>query len=121
DGPRLPCVTALRSQQPTEINVNTASERILQTLSDPPPDPAALQQFLRERVENPDQDKNTFMQRNIYTGVSAATMPAISVSSKYFLLQGEVFVGSSRVALYSLILRPDPGTPVVLAHSADSE
>ncbi len=121
DGPPMPCVTALRAPQATEINVNTASERILQTLTDPPPDPAALQQFLREREQNPDQDKNAFTQRNIYTGVPPDKMPAISVSSKHFLLQGEVFVGSSRVALYSLILRPDPGTPSVLAHSADSE
>lgn len=118
DGPPRPCITALRGAQATDINVNTASERILQTLSNPPPDPAALQQFLRERVQEPDKDKNTFMQRNIYAG---AVTPPISVSSKYFLLQGEVVVGSSRVALYSLILRPDPGTPLVLAHSADSE
>ena len=118
DGPPRPCITALRGAQATDINVNTASERILQTLSNPPPDPAALQQFLRERVEQPDKDKNTFMQRNIYAG---AVTPPIAVSSKHFLLQGEVVVGSSRVALYSLILRPDPGTPLVLAHSADSE
>jgi general secretion pathway protein K len=120
DGPPQPCVTALRGSQPTEINVNTASERILQTLSDPPPDPAALQQFLREREEAPDQDMAAFTKRNIYAG-AGTTMPAISVSTRHFLLQGQVVVGSSRVALYSLILRPRPGNPVVLVHSADAE
>lgn len=121
DGPPRPCVTALRAAQATEINVNTASERILQTLSNPPPDPAALQRFLRERQEKSDRDINTFNQRNIYTGVPSTAMPLISVSTRHFLLQGEVLVGASRVALYSLILRPRPGTPVVLVHSTDAE
>lgn len=121
DGPPRPCVTALPVPVFTKINVNTASERILQTLSNPPPEPAALQKFLREREENPDKTDAAFTQRGVYAGAAAATTPEVSVASTYFLLQGEVVVGASRVALYSLILRPDPGTPEVLAHSADSE
>ncbi len=102
----------------TPINVNTAPRAVMIALSDSP-DQAALDSFLEERAETPAQDVPSFMSRNIFG--ADVTPDRISVTSAYFQMQGEIVVGSSRTALYSLIHRPKPGTPVVLAHSADSE
>jgi hypothetical protein len=42
------------------------------------------------------------------------------VSSEYFLLHGEAFIGSSHLALYSVVYRPSAnGLPAVISRSQD--
>jgi general secretion pathway protein K len=104
--------------EPTPINVNTAPDTVIRALSDSV-DEAKLAQFIERRKEQPALTIDDFIKE----GIVGADAPKadLAVASRYFQIQGEVFVGSSRVALYSLIHRPDPGTPTVLAHSADAE
>lgn len=103
----------------TRVNVNTAGESVLRALAPAPVvDEARFQQFLERRVEQPAETVEQAIQD---AGLSPLLKPFIDVKSRYFQIQGEVFVGSSRVALYSLIRRPDSGAPTVLAHSADAE
>lgn len=108
----LPVKTA-----PTKVNVNTADLSVLRALSKTPDD-AKLQQFIDRRVEEPAQSIAEF---NATGALGADASAYIATASDYFQIRGEVFVGSSRVALYSLIHRPGTGAPTVLAHSADAE
>lgn len=102
----------------TKVNVNTADEAVLRALSATPPDPSRFARFLERRATDPLQ--NT---ADIFTesGLPVDVKDFVDVRSQFFQIQGEVFVGSSRVALYSLIHRPAAGAPTVLAHSADAE
>lgn len=95
------------------INVNTAEPLVLQSLSTQV-DADKLQQFLARRKEQPAQAKQEV--QDIF-GADAAPY---DVKSSFFQIRGAVFVGSSRVGLYSLIYR-GKGTATVLAHSADPE
>ena len=108
-------ITALPAETP--INVNTAPEAVLRSL--PVQDEGALQTFLRERMETPDKEVASVIARGIFD--ATVTPDRIAVTSVYFQMRGEIFVGSSRTALYSLIHRPKAGDVVVLAHSADAE
>lgn len=112
-------VTAL--PEVTPVNLNTAPEPVLRALSASVND-GKLQQFLARRAEQPIQDAAGMSDftRDGVLGPDAKPQH-LSFRSQYFQIQGEAFVGSSRVALYSLIYRPDPGTPQVLAHSADAD
>ena len=101
----------------TKVNVNTADEAVLRALSDAPADETKFRQFLERRKDQPAQTIDEFNKDGGLPGAAAF----VTVSSDYFQIQGEVFVGSSRVALYSLIRRPESGAPLVLAHSADAE
>lgn len=107
----LPYVTVL-PQLGTEININTAPEPVLRSLVKQPN--AELEKFLRERKENPAEDK-TKMQAAFDAGT-----PPIGVSSQYFMLHAEVFIGSGRLSLYSFYYRPPQGAPVVLGRSTES-
>lgn len=102
----------------TKVNLNTADEAVLRSLSATAPDETRLRQFLEQRADQPAQ---TAAQAITEAGLPADVQAFVTVASTYFQIQGEVFVGSSRVALYSLIRRPDSGSPTVLAHSADAE
>lgn len=121
DGQPRPCITVLPGEIP--INVNTAPEGVLRSL--PVQDDSALRAFLTERIGtpaspgNPAKDVASFIARNIYD--QTVTLDRLAVASQYFQMEGEVVVGSSRTALYSLIHRPQAGPPVVLAHSAAPE
>lgn len=102
----------------TKINVNTADPAVLLALSDTAQAPdGKFDAFIARRKEQPAQSVADFSRDGGLPGIE----PYITVSSQYFQIQGEVFVGSSRVALYSLIRRPETGAPLVLAHSADAE
>jgi general secretion pathway protein K len=102
----------------TTVNVNTAPEAVLRALSKSAPDEGKFRPFLERRAEQPVENRAEIFDR---TGLAADAAPYVDVRSRHFQIQGEVFVGSSRVALYSLIRRPDAGPPTVLAHSADAE
>jgi general secretion pathway protein K len=119
-----PLVAALPGKpQPvaSKVNVNTAPIEVLRALS-ATPDDAKLAEFDRRRRDDPVENA-TELASLIGEGLWGpdVTPAQIDYRSNYFQIQGEVFVGSSRVALYSLIHRPDHGTPVILAHSAEPE
>jgi general secretion pathway protein K len=106
----------------TKINLNTAPPEVLMSLSQNI-DSIALQRFIETRKAKPAKS---------YTDVSGtgpqAFLPAdvkqdsVDFKSMYFELQAEVFIGSGRLALYSVYSRPaGGGNPVVIAHSTDSD
>ena len=117
DGPPGRCITVLPAGS-TAVNVNTAPERVLRSLSTQVDD-AKLQSFLSEREEKPDKTVPDFENRKIYYPPPVTT--SLTIQSNFFSLQGEVFVGSSRVALYSLIQRSPSGTLSVIAHSTGDD
>lgn len=112
-------VTAL--PEVTPVNLNTAPEAVLRALS-AQVDENKLQRFIARRADDPIKDAQgmaDFTREGVF-GADAKPQ-GLAYATRYFQIRGEVFVGSSRVALYSLIHRPDPGTPKVLAHSADAD
>lgn len=113
----LPYVTVLPAG--TAINVNTAPEPVLLSLSGNI-DRSALAQFIAARKLSP---VNSTSEINAMLGQQQDPKPPpLDVTSRYFGLQAEVFIGSGRLALYSVILRPDGGgLPVVLAHSTNTQ
>lgn len=95
------------------INVNTAPEPVLLTLAeDAGPE---LQGFLEAREEQPAQDL-----ASVQT-LFPATSPPIDIQSRYFRLESEALIGSSRVGLYSLIFRPGPSGALLLGRSTDAD
>lgn len=117
-------VTALpaaKAPVATKINVNTAPVEVLRALS-ATTDDAKLAAFVERRLDDPVENAGD-LGALIGEGIWGAEVTAnvLDFRSQFFQIQGEIFVGSSRVALYSLIHRPDSGTPVVLAHSAEPE
>ncbi|MGH8456119.1 MAG: type II secretion system minor pseudopilin GspK [Stenotrophobium sp.] len=115
------CITAL-PQYPTPINVNTAPEPVLQSLVRQPSQ--AIEAFVKLRVTQPLTSPSQVFQAppaGFVTAADGTTQDMVSVTSSYFLLKAEAFIGSGRVALYSFYYRPAQGPPVVLGHSTDSE
>lgn len=107
----LPYVTAL-PQLNTPVNINTAPALVLFSLvkqANP-----ELRQFAETRLKNPAED-TTKMQTAF-----DPTTPPIAVSSQFFMLRAEVFIGNGRLALYSFLYRPAQGAPVVLGRNLDS-
>lgn len=114
-------VATLPAPAPTKVNVNTAPLEVLRALS-PTTDEAKLADFDRRRRDDPVEDAaelGALIAEGIWGPEVSASV--VDYRSHFFQIQGEVFVGSSRVALYSLIHRPDNGRPVVLAHAAEPE
>jgi general secretion pathway protein K len=118
-----PLVAALpgKAAEATKINVNTAPLEVLRALSSAPNE-QKLTQFVERRRDDPVKD-DAGLQALITDGTWGADVKKeqLDFASSFFQIQGEIFVGSSRVALYSLIQRPGSGVPVVLAHSAEAE
>lgn len=102
------------------INVNTAPVEVLVAMAGGPSSSggAKAQAFDRQRREKPEQTKAQFDAD--YPGMFPAGV-AYDVRTSFFQIRGDVFVGSSRVGLYSLIYRGGNGTAIVIAHSADPE
>ncbi len=117
----LPLAKGQQAPVATKINVNTAPVALLGALS-ANTDQARLADFDRHRREDPIEDAAE-LAALIAEGIWGADVGTAQLDyrTQFFQIQGEVFVGSSRVALYSLIHRPDNGMPVVLAHSAEPE
>ncbi len=106
----------------TPINVNTASAAVLRALA-AEVDEGKLRAWVERRVDEPVRDA-AGLEALIKDGpwpVGSEVKDQLAWRSQYFQIQGEVFVGSSRVALYSLIQRQENKAPVVLAHSAEAE
>jgi general secretion pathway protein K len=100
----------------TKINVNTATPALLMALGDQPG--TGLAQFLESRVDKPAEDVNRFWSDNF---PGQPPVDYLSVNTEYFLLHGEAFIGSSHLALYSVIYRPhQPGSvPAIISRSQD--
>ena len=119
--PHVAALPAESGGRATPINVNTASEAVLRSLADQVED-SKLRAWLELRKEKPVRDA-AGLDALLRDGpwLSAEVKDQLTWRSRYFQIQGEVFVGSSRVALYSLIQRREDQPPVVLAHSAEAE
>lgn len=119
-----PFVTALPAD--TKINVNTAPYEILMALCSQP-DEGKTRAFIQARRDDklpagtgPAQDiPGDFVPRNTCGGIFPTNR--LDVRSSYFRIEGEAFIGSSRVALYSLMFRPKTGAPTVLSFSTDGD
>lgn len=119
-----PFVTALPTVG-TQINVNTAPPEVLACLSRTV-DRSKLASFIESRLGAPLTAANEVLGSGDtgFLGVDADLKPEtqITVSSRYFGLQAEVFIGSGRVALYSVYIRPERNAdPIVIAHSTDAD
>jgi general secretion pathway protein K len=121
--PLVAVLPARKGQPPvaSKINVNTAPIEVLRALS-ATTDETKLASFVQRRIDDPVENDGE-LATLIGEGIWGAEVgrDVLDFRSQFFQIQGEVFVGSSRVALYSLIHRPDSGSPVVLAHSAEPE
>ncbi|HWY25399.1 MAG TPA: type II secretion system minor pseudopilin GspK, partial [Nevskia sp.] len=104
----------------TAININTAPAPVLASLSGNI-DLRELKQFLEQRKTQPLTSTGDFIKMLGTTPPNQPAVPPTDVKSSYFGLQAEVFVGSGRLALYSVIQRSGGGTPVILAHSTNTQ
>ncbi|MCH9693716.1 MAG: type II secretion system minor pseudopilin GspK [Gammaproteobacteria bacterium] len=101
----LPHVTALPGR--TQINVNTATSAVLQSL-DENLDLAAVESLLAEREEAGFADyRKTFS-----TLVDAKMLDQTTDVSEYFQLKAIVQIDTVRVTYYSILLRSPNGGPV---------
>jgi len=109
----------------TRINVNTATPQVLAALSKTVDRPAMLK-FVESRLGAPAKTPQDVLngEASSFLGADKDLKPEtqIDVSSRYFGLTAEVFIGSGRVALYSVYIRPaGGGDPIVIAHSTDAD
>jgi general secretion pathway protein K len=120
----LPYVAAL--PMGTALNINTAPEPVLLSLGSNI-DRSAAERFIAARKLTPFNSAGAASSGPLaFVGQSQnpndPKAPPTDVTSSYFGLQAEVFIGSGRLALYSVIFRPGGGgTPVVLAHSTNTQ
>jgi general secretion pathway protein K len=119
----LPYVAALPVG--TALNVNTAPEPVLLSLGTNV-NRSAVERFIAARKTIPLTNANDISSGELaFMGQQQPNdpkPPPLGVTSHYFGLQAEVSIGSGRLALYSVIFRPDGGgTPVVLAHSTNTQ
>jgi general secretion pathway protein K len=111
----------------TPINVNTAPQPVLMSLASGIENVEAVQKFIAARKIQPISNVSAisgggefaFLPSSSAAGASAPV--SMGINSNYFELQAEVVIGSGRLRLYSVIYRPGSGTPVVLAHSTNTE
>jgi general secretion pathway protein K len=116
-----PYITALPvSSGVTPININTAPEPVLLSLATNI-DKSAVERFMAARKLESFSDAGAAK-----TGALAFLPPnapavALDTKSQFFELQAEVYIGSGRLALYSVFYRQSGATPVVIAHSTNTE
>lgn len=110
-----PYVTALPSASATPININTAPEPVLMSLA-LNINRSEVEQFMQQRKTQP----ATTSSKPAFIPPGVSTVP-IDTKSNYFEMQAQVFIGSGRLALYSVLFRPTNGVPVVIAHSTNTE
>ena len=119
-----PLVTALPLATPTLINVNTAPAQLLRVACDSIDDGKLAQWVKRVQDDKqPEKDPGAADAFVSTTGcgfsTSMSSAKVFSGKTNFFQVRGEVFVGSGRLALYSLVYRPDNGTPTVVARDVD--
>lgn len=116
----LPHVTALPVDGVTPVNVNTATPELLFALSEQGRANGKLAQFIAEREARPLTEMKGIT-TDLEFSAADADPSLVAVSSSLFRLRVTAAVGQGRVALYSLIFRPQRGLPVVLQRSTDTE
>lgn len=115
------CTLPLGSAKaPTKINVNTASAEVLMSLSDKT-DRMRIDSFVTRRLKEPAKTVQELQQQPNPTLPAEVTPELVDVRSRFFLMTAEVFIGSGRASLYSVIQRAGTGVPQVIARSLDSE
>ncbi len=97
---------------PASINVNTASEEVLNSLADNV-DGAGI---VERRTDDPFDDINEFLGYKDLKKTIKDT-EGLSVSTEYFLLKTEIQLGQSRTLMYSILQRDDQGKTRVIARS----
>jgi len=109
-------------EQNTKININTASLPVLMSLS--ASSNSSLAQFAQDRIDKPIDDGGETGFWNDHFPAAQATdigPSGITTHTEYFLLHGEAFIGSSHLALYSVVHRPkqNGALPAVISRSQD--
>jgi general secretion pathway protein K len=105
----------------TPININTAPLPVLMSLATGA-DKNGAERFVAARKAAPLSNASQIIGTGEFGFLPGTVQSSnLAVSTNYFLLHAEIFVGSGRLALYSVIYRPDTGFPVVLAHSTAAE
>lgn len=112
-----PYVTTLPATN-TPINVNTAPAQVLMSLA-PHLGASQVADVAKIRARRPFTSVQAFLAQPAFAG-QAVDQRLLSVSSGYFLLHGEVHIGQTRVALYSLLRRANNGDVSVIEHSEGS-
>lgn len=104
---------------PVPINPNTATEPVLCSMALGGKPGPGLQPFIADRITNPLPDAQNAVTRNLFgAGFDPAT---ITVNGEYFLLQAQAFIGTGRVALYSVVRRRSGTSPVTLSRRVDTD
>lgn len=102
-----PYVCALPGRSP--LNINTASAPVLAALVEE----FSLregEQMVAARGEGGYDSVNAFLDQDLFAGRDMeAVVSTLGVSSSYFLLRGEVIVGTARARLFSVLERGDSG------------
>ena len=92
-----------------DINVNTAPEEVLKSLS---------ADIIEQRKEEPFETMKDFLNTNKLSEIiKEPERQSLSVSSDYFLLETEASIGQARTLMYSIIKRDKDGETEVLARS----
>jgi general secretion pathway protein K len=104
-----PYVTALPDV--TAININTASEEILMTLS-PTLEREKIKQLIIERERRFFPSVTEFLQHSAFAGMEL-NPDQLTVQSNFFLLQSEAHIDRSQVRRWSLLRRGENGVWVV--------
>ncbi len=106
----------------TKVNINTAPLPVLMSLG--ASGNSSLAQFAQDRIDKPIDDGG---ETAFWNDHFAAAQPTdigpggITTHTEYFLLHGEAFIGSSHLALYSVVHRPkqNGALPAVISRSQD--
>lgn len=101
-----PAITAL--PETTEININTASAIVLQSIIEDFTVTDA-EKFIAERDKEPFKKIEDFLQHPMIKGRKVSTN-GISVSSRYFLLKAQAKIGRAQAELQSILYRADQKT-----------
>ncbi len=114
-----PHVTALPVKGVTPLNINTVTPELLLALDSTGAIPQ-MRSFIEERLEQPIDNLSQLTTRLNMTALDADPS-IIVIRTQLFQLRMQAVVGNGRVALYSLIYRPNQGPAQVLARSTDTE
>ncbi len=112
----LPYVTVLPESTP--ININTAPAELLAALA-PELTLADAERLIAVRENEPFKEVQAFLSQEILAG-RQINASLLTVSSAYFQLHVQATVGTTRVNLYSLLLRGQDGRVQTARRSRDS-
>jgi len=99
----------------TAVNINTASAEVFQALGFTP---EATENIVNVRGDEPFESIEDFLQNPLVSGATEGEEPAVyaqdlSVTSNYFLLRGEVNIGTARLYINSILHRKDGKVMIV--------